>query len=117
MIVAIDEADDPDNFAYIIPQEGGTLWSDNMVVPVDSAAPCTAHAFIDFLLEAENGAALTNWNYYASPNEAAEAFIDPEILSDETIYPDEALRERLEIIEDTGDFEINFEDYFTQARN
>ena len=43
----------------------------------DAPHPCTAHAFINFLLDAENGAALTNWNYYASPNAAAEEFIDP----------------------------------------
>ncbi|MFP5332978.1 MAG: spermidine/putrescine ABC transporter substrate-binding protein, partial [Acidimicrobiia bacterium] len=98
-------------------EEGGTLWVDNMTIPVDSAAPCTAHAFIDFLLDAENGAALTNWNYYASPNAAAEEFILAEILEDETIYPSAELRERLEIISDTGDFEINFEDYFAQAKN
>ncbi|HSJ28054.1 MAG TPA: spermidine/putrescine ABC transporter substrate-binding protein [Acidimicrobiia bacterium] len=117
MLASIWEADDPDNFVYMVPEEGGTLWSDNMAVPVGSAAPCTAHAFIDFLLDAENGAALTNWTFYASPNEAAEAFIDPEILEDETIYPSDELRSRLEIIADTGDFEINFEDYFAQAKN
>ena len=117
MLVAIWESDDPDNYAYVIPEEGGTLWVDNMAIPTDSEAPCTAHAFIDFLLDAENGAALTNWNYYASPNEAAEEFILPEILEDETIYPSDELRDRLEIIADTGDFEINFEDYFAQAKN
>jgi len=117
MIVAIGEADNPDDFAYVVPEEGGTLWVDNMAIPADSAAPCTAHAFIDFLLDAENGAALTNWNYYASPNKAAEEFIDPEILGDETIYPSPDLRSRLEIISDTGDYEINFEDYFAQAKS
>ena len=117
MLVAIWDAENPDNYTYVIPEEGGTLWVDNMTVPVDSAAPCTAHAFIDFLLDAENGAALTNWNYYASPNAAAEEFILAEILEDETIYPSAELRERLEIISDTGDFEINFEDYFAQAKN
>jgi spermidine/putrescine-binding protein len=115
--VAIDDSGDPDNYAYIVPEEGGTLWVDNMAIPMDSGAPCSAHAFINFLLDAENGAALTNWNYYASPNEAAGEFILPEIIEDETIYPSDDLRDRLEIIADTGDFEINFEDYFAQAKN
>jgi spermidine/putrescine-binding protein len=117
MLVAIWESDDPDNYAYVIPEEGGTLWVDNMTIPLDSAAPCTAHAFINFLLDAENGAALTNWNFYASPNAAAEEFILAEVIEDETIYPSDELRSRLEIIADTGDFEINFEDYFAQAKN
>lgn len=114
---AFDETDDPDNWAYVIPEEGGTVWIDNLAIPVDSEAPCTAHAFIDFLLDAENGAALTNWNYYASPNAAAEEFILEEILTDETIYPSSDLREKLEIITDTGDYEINFTDKFAEARS
>ncbi len=72
---------------------------------------------MNFLLDAENGAALTNWVYYASPNEAAEEFILPEILEDETIYPSDELSQRLEIITDTGEFEINYTDYFAIARS
>jgi spermidine/putrescine-binding protein len=114
---AIDEVDGWDRYVYFVPEEGGTVWVDNMAIPTNAEHPCTAHTFINFLLDAENGAALTNWNYYASPNEAAEEFILPEILEDESIYPDEESFERLEFIEDTGDFEINYTDYFSQARN
>lgn len=113
---AFDDVDGWDDYAYVIPDEGGTLWVDNMAIPAAAEHPCTAHTFIDFLLDAENGAALTNWNFYASPNAAAEEFIDPEILEDETIYPSEEVEARLEIIVDTGDFEINYTDYFAQAR-
>ena len=60
---------------------------------------------------------MTNWNYYASPNAASEAFILDEILEDETIYPSADLSQRLEIIGDTGDYEINFTDKFAEARS
>lgn len=113
---AFDGADDPDNWEYVIPEEGGTIWVDNIAVPAAAEHPCTAHTFINFILDAENGAALTNWVYYASPNAAAEEFIDPEILEDETIYPSDELRQRLEFIVDTGDYEINFNDYFALAK-
>jgi spermidine/putrescine-binding protein len=114
---AFAATDDPDNWAYVIPEEGGTVWIDNMAIPVVADHPCTAHTFINYLLDAENGAALTNWNYYASPNAAAEEFIDEEVLSDDTIYPSDELQEKLEIITDTGDFEINFNDFYQQARS
>ena len=114
---AFDAIDGWDQFTYVIPEEGATVWIDNLAIPVNSQSPCTAHTFINFLLDAENGAALTNWTFYASPNEAAEEFILDEILEDETIYPSDELQERLEIITDTGDFEINFTDYFAQARS
>lgn len=113
---AFAEAEDPENWAYVIPTEGATLWTDNMAVTAEAEHPCTAHTFIDFLLDAERGAQLTNWTYYASPNEAAGEFILPEILEDPAIYPDEETFGRLEAIEDTGDAEILFTDYFNIAR-
>ncbi len=109
--------DNPDRYAYIIPEEGATLWSDNMAIPAGAEHPCTAHAFIDFLLDAERGAQLTNWTYYASPNQAASEFILPEILDDPAIYPAPDVRDRLEIIRNTGDFEIAFTDAFAAARS
>jgi spermidine/putrescine-binding protein len=114
MFTAFDEADG--DFEYFVPDEGGTIWVDNMAIPTRAQHPCTAHAFIDFLLDGERGAQLTNWNYYASPNEAAEEFIEPEILEDPAIYPDDELMDRLEFIEDTGDFEINYTDALSRAK-
>lgn len=113
-LVQFDEADDPEQYTYFVPQEGGTRWVDNMAVPTDAPHPCTAHAFINFLLEAERGAQLTNWNYYASPNAASEPHIDPEVLSDPIVYPTDT--SKLEFIEDTGDFETNFSDAFIEAK-
>jgi spermidine/putrescine-binding protein len=112
--VQFGEADDPAQYEYFVPDEGGTRWVDNMAVVQDAPHPCTAHAFINFILDAENGATLTNWNYYASPNEAAEASILPEILEDPAIYPEDL--SKLEFISDTGDFEINFSDAFIEAK-
>lgn len=111
--VQFDGTDDPSQYEYFVPEEGGTRWVDNMAVVVDAPHPCSAHAFINFLLDAENGAALSNWNYYASPNAAAEEFIEAEILEDPAIYPEDM--SKLEFISDTGDFEINFTDAFIEA--
>ena len=112
--VQFDEADDPSQYEYFVPDEGGTRWVDNMAVVGDAPHPCTAHTFINFILDAENGAALSNWNYYASPNGAAEEFIETEILDDPAIYPTDL--SKLEFISDTGDFEINYSDAFIEAK-
>jgi spermidine/putrescine-binding protein len=113
-LVQFDESDNPDDFTYFVPDEGGTRWVDNMAVVNDAPHPCTAHTFINFLLDAENGAALTNWNYYASPNQAAEEFIDPEVLADPIVYPTDT--SSLEFIADTGNYETNFSDAFIEAK-
>jgi len=114
VLVGIDGADDPSQYTYFVPDEGGARWVDNMAIAKDAPHPCTAHAFINFILDAENGAALTNWNSYGSPNEAAEEFIDQAILDNPMIYPTDT--SNFEFISDTGDFEINFSDAFIEAK-
>lgn len=109
-------AENPDRYAYLIPEEGATIWTDNMAILANAEHPCTAHTFINFILDAENGAQLTNWTFYASPNEAATEFIDPEVLEDPSIYPEDDVRENLHFLENTGEAEILYTDLFTQAQ-
>ena len=108
------DADNPEQYTYFVPEEGGTRWIDNMAIPFDAPSPCTAHTFINFLLDAERGAELTNYNLFASPNAASTEFIDQEVLDDPIVYPPDSAV--LTEIEDTGDFEIEFSDAFTAAR-
>jgi spermidine/putrescine-binding protein len=108
-------AEDPDRYTYLIPEEGATRWVDNMAILTDAPHPCTAHTFVNFLLDAERGAQLSNWNFYASPNAAAEEFLDPELLEDEAVFPPEDAN--LTFLEDTGDAEILFNDLFTRAKS
>ena len=109
------ETDDPSQYVYFVPEEGGTRWIDNMAIPFDAPSPCTAHTFINWLLDGEQGAALSNWNYYGSPNDAAIDGLDEELQTFIT-DPATAPLDVLESIQDTGDFEINFSDAFTEAR-
>jgi spermidine/putrescine-binding protein len=113
----LDNFGDDEDFAYLIPEEGATIWTDNMAILANAPHPCTAHTFINFILDAQNGAELTNWTYYGSPNAAANPFIDAEILEDEAIYPSVEMRSKLFFLEDTGDFEIRFTDLYTQAKS
>lgn len=116
MIVAIGEAENPDQFQYVLPQEGATFWIDNMAVPATAESPCTAFTFMNYLLDAENGATLTNWNYYGTPNQAS---LDAGLIEQEVVdfYADTDSATGLEIIEDTGDYEIKFTDYLAEARS
>jgi spermidine/putrescine-binding protein len=114
MIVSIGDAENSDNFTYVLPEEGATLWIDNLAIPANAEHPCTAMTFINFILDAENGAALTNWNYYGTPNEAAIPFVEPEVVE---FYAGTDEAEDLEVIQDTGDYEINFTDYLAIAKS
>jgi spermidine/putrescine-binding protein len=118
MFTQILETDEgTDRYVYFVPEEGGTRWIDNMAIPFDAPHPCTAHTFINWLLDGEQGAALANWNYYTTPNEAAKPFLDEDLLAfleDPTVVA--GGEDSLELITDTGDFEINFSDAFIEAK-
>jgi spermidine/putrescine transport system substrate-binding protein len=113
----LDNFGDDEDYAYLIPEEGATIWTDNMAILADAAAPCTAHTFLNFMLDAENGAQLTNWTFYASPNEAAEEFIVDDVLDNPAIYPEDEVLDNLFFLEDTGDSERLYTDFFTQAKS
>ena len=81
------EVDAYDQWGYAIPIEGAAAWVDTMAIPSNAAHPCTAHAYINMVLDAFMGAELTHYNYYASPNLASVEFIDPDYLADPFIYP------------------------------
>jgi len=73
--------------AYVLPREGTALWSDNYVIPANSPNASTAMLFINFLLRPEISAQLVNEKHYPNANEAAYAFVRPEIRSDPVITP------------------------------
>jgi spermidine/putrescine-binding protein len=86
-------SDHPDDYAYILPKEGGDIWLDNIAIPAGAQNVDAAYQFIDYVLEGETAAQIVNGVNYASPNEAAKAHIDPKILNDPNIYPpDSALK-------------------------
>lgn len=89
------EADNGVEIAYNAPVEGALMWFDQMAIPVDAPNPEGAHAFLDFILDAENMAAASNYVYYANGNEASKPLLLEDVIGDPAIYPDEATLETL----------------------
>ena len=89
------EAENGHEIDYSIPSEGAQMWFDQMAIPADAPNPEGAHTFINFILDAQNSAAATNYVWYASGNKAAQEFIDQEILDYPAVYPDDATLENL----------------------
>ena len=84
--------------AYVIPREGTQLWFDNLAIPRDAKNVAEAHTFINFLQKPEVAAMNTNFVSYANGNLASQQFIDRAILEDKTIYPDDAMMRRLDVL-------------------
>ena len=108
-----DDDTEDGNWYYAIPKEGAIKWLDNMCIPATSERQETAAHFINYLLDGENGAAITNFSYYASPNEASKEFILEEILTDESIFPAPEVQAKLQWITEVGDAVFLYDEAWT----
>ena len=89
------EANNGINIAYNPPVEGALMWFDQMAIPVDAPNPEAAHAFLNFMMDAQNMAQASNYVYYANGNAASKEFLNEDVIGDTAIYPDEATLEKL----------------------
>jgi putrescine transport system substrate-binding protein len=90
-----EEAKNNVEIAYVIPREGALMWFDSIAIPADAKNVAEAHEFINYLMRPEVAAANTNFVAYASGNLAAKQHVNPEILANPGVYPDEATFKRL----------------------
>ena len=79
--------EEDDDVSLTVPQEGGLLWQDCLCIPKGAPHPQNAHAFINFLLDAEEGKDIAEYIYYATPNAAAKELTDPEYSQNPAIFP------------------------------
>jgi spermidine/putrescine transport system substrate-binding protein len=63
------------NFKFVIPEEGGTIWTDNFAIPVTAKSPVDALALIDFFYQTDIAASLAEYINYVCPVPSAQAQI------------------------------------------
>jgi spermidine/putrescine transport system substrate-binding protein len=84
-------AENGDRWAFAIPDKGGTLWSDNFVVPIGSQRKKNAETLINYYYDPAVAAEVAAYVNYITPvvgaKEAAMA-IDPELANNQLIFPD-----------------------------
>ena len=109
--------EDPQHLAFVIPDEGSEIWLDSMCIPSRAPNPDAAHKWINWILEPEVGAELSNYNQYATPNAAAEAFITPEDLKNPGIYPTPEIMRKLYFTKDLGKHNRIMDEAWTRAKS
>ena len=75
------------NVEYAYPKEGYVVWMDNMVLLKDAPNRDNALKFMNFLLQPENAAAVTNYAAYTSGVLGVEPFLDEAIKSSPETNP------------------------------
>ena len=89
------EADNGVEIAFHAPKEGALMWFDQMAIPADAPNPEAALVFLNFIMDAQNMAAASNYVYYANGNKASQEFLNEDVIGDPAIYPDEATMKNL----------------------
>jgi spermidine/putrescine transport system substrate-binding protein len=92
-----------ENTDFTVPKEGTVIWVDAMTVSAKAPNPAGAMRFINFILQADVGAQLSNFLSYASPNQAGMSLIDKAVREDARVYPTEEQKARMTILEDVGE--------------
>ncbi len=93
------EAENGVEIEYNAPKEGALMWFDQMTIPVDAPNPEGAHKFLNFIMNANNMAAASNYVYYANGNKASQEFLEADVIDDPAIYPGPETVENLYIKE------------------
>jgi spermidine/putrescine transport system substrate-binding protein len=110
-MVKLDE-----NTDFALPAEGTIVWVDAMTVPAGTKNRETAFAFINFLLDAEAGAALSNYIAYATPNQASLPLVEQEMRDDPRIYPPESALESSAMLEDVEEATTLYDQIWTRVK-
>ncbi|WP_345470568.1 spermidine/putrescine ABC transporter substrate-binding protein [Glutamicibacter ectropisis] len=79
-----------DQWEFVIPEAGGTLWSDNLMVPVASPRKTNAEKLMDFYYDPAVAAEVAAYVNYICPVVGAKEEmekIDPDLVSNPLIFP------------------------------
>ncbi len=57
--------------AYVLPKEGGGVWTDSLVIPASAPHKRAAHEFMNFILRPDIAAGISNFTGYGTPVQPA----------------------------------------------
>ncbi|MDQ0095197.1 polyamine ABC transporter substrate-binding protein [Paeniglutamicibacter psychrophenolicus] len=104
---------------FVLPDAGGTLWSDNLMVPVASPRKANAEKLMDYYYEPEVAAQVAAYVNFISPVQGAkEAMekIDPELMNNPLIFPSESDLAKAHVFRSlSAEEETNFNSQFQTA--
>lgn len=114
-VTAAMAANEAVRFAY--PEEGLGMYTDCVVMAQNAPNEENAYKFINFILEGENSAAISNIINYTNCNTAAREFLSEEFLNNETINIPADVMEKSESYMDLGEATALYDDIWVAFKN
>ena len=69
--IFLKQAENPD-LRFVVPEEGGVIWTDNMCIPIHAAHPLDAMTYMDWVYQPKIAAMLADYINYITPVTAAQ---------------------------------------------
>jgi spermidine/putrescine transport system substrate-binding protein len=108
-----------DTLAWQLPEQGGMLWTDNMLIPKGAAHKYTAELMMDFVYDPQIAAQIAAWVNYVTPVKGAKEALaaeDPELAENPLIFPPDDVLANLHIFKGLSeDEESVFNDRFSEV--
>ena len=112
-------AEEGDKFEFAIPESGGTLWSDNMMIASTSSNKSNSEKLMDYYYDPKVAAEVAAWVNYICPVVGAQAEmekIDPELANSNFIFPDDATLSKVSVFRSLNfEEEVKFSEAFQIA--
>lgn len=93
-------AENGDKWGFALPETGGTLWSDNLLIPSTATNKTGAEALMDYYYRPDVAALVAAYVNYICPVQGAQAEmekIDPELAQSEWIFPTAATLDNAQV--------------------
>jgi spermidine/putrescine transport system substrate-binding protein len=104
------------DIGFVVPKEGSQLNSDTLCIPKGAAHPKNAHAFINYLLDAEVGKKITETILYPTPNAAAKALMPDDYKNNAVIFPPADVLAKCEYAKFNPKLQPLYEEAFTSVK-
>jgi spermidine/putrescine transport system substrate-binding protein len=109
-------AEEGDQWEFVLPESGGTLWSDNLLMPTTSQNMVGSEAIMDYYYDPKVAAEVAAWVNYICPVQGAQEEmekIDPDLANSEWIFPtDEILSNAYVFPPLTPEQDVKYSDEF-----
>lgn len=113
---AVMAANENPDLVVVVPQEGSYLFLDSFAIPAGSKNKEEAEAFINFLLDPENGKVLSEQFPYTNSNAAAVELLSDDQKNNEAIFPSAAFYEVSEYVQDLGEVTLEYDRIWTKFK-
>ncbi len=112
-------SENDNKFQFAVPDAGGTLWSDNLMIPIGARHKKNAETLFNYYYDPEIAAQVAAYVTYICPVVGAQEAmqkIDPTLVSNTSIFPDQATLSKVKVFRTlTPDEETDFGGQFQTA--